>query len=61
MEILVAILIATMMLINLCTGVDASKSISTTTSTSGFEAAFAAAGLLAVTFAALRRKAPGIS
>ena len=49
------------MLINLCTGEDASKSISTTTSTPGFEAASVVAELLAVTFAALRRKALGIS
>ena len=56
-KVLVAMLIATMMLLALSTAEDVTKSSSTTTSTTpGFEATFAVAGILAVALVALRRR-----
>jgi PGF-CTERM protein len=70
-KVLAAMLVATMLLLALSVAEDATKSTtvattsttpgsdatkSTTTATPGFEAIFAVAGLLAVTFVALRRK-----
>ncbi|MFZ3148853.1 MAG: PGF-CTERM sorting domain-containing protein [Methanothrix sp.] len=53
-KILVAIFIATMMLMALSATAEETKS--TTTTTPGFEATFAVAGILAVTSVALRRR-----
>jgi hypothetical protein len=56
-KILAAMLIATMMLLALGTADDVTKSTTTATSTTpGFKATFALAGILAVAFSALRRR-----
>ena len=55
-KILVAMLIATMMLLALCSADDVTKTTSTTSATPGFEATFAITGILAVAFLALRRR-----
>ena len=56
-KILVLVLIATMMLMTLSAAEDVTQSATIATSTThGFEATFALAGILAVTLAALRRR-----
>ena len=55
-KILVAMLIATMMLLALSATADVTKTTSTTNTTPGFEAAFAIAGILAVAFLDLSRR-----